>query len=426
MLVGVVFNREIESLKMRITVRNLPVTTTQEDISREFSKHGKITDICMLKDDSGGFRRICFIGYLEEKAAVRAVEYYDGSFFRNQRISCEVAKKGERRINESEERMIRYSKQLFVKGIPCDITEDALRRIFEKYGEIDNIETLDIRNGRNAHVLFRDGECAVEAYRDVRLIGGMRTRISAWRKKVSQGSCERYNSLFFNFESVIKRTCENENIDVRDLVNIKDKDLGARIALMETHLVQQTKEFLENNGIYLNRLTGETDKKTLILRNMELMKCLDLVKESCRVEIAPSRCLALLKFRGEREALECYKKMNLKRMKEHVVYCEYAPICKAPEESEIKPLNQTSKDKKNNKLLVRNVPFQASEEEIRKIFGSYVHVVDVRIPVKREGSMRGFCFVTLNSADDVSNAIEYFGNSTHLYGRRLVLDRAKS
>lgn len=417
---------------MRIVVRDLPRKATKEEIEREFSRHGRITDVFMLRNETGEFRRTCFIGYLEEEAGIRAMKYHDGSFFLNQRIRCEAAKEQEERSkkDESEERRIKYSRQLFVGGIPDCMAEDSLRGIFEKHGEINNIEIMDQKSGRNACIEFSKGESAVEAYRNVKLIGGRNARISAWRSKPTKKCHEHYNSLFFNFESIVRTTCENEGVGIRDLVNIKDKDLGSRMALLETHLVQQTREFLENNGIFLDRLSGETDKKILILRNMDLMSCLDLVKGECKIGIAPSKCLALLRFKTEEEALECYKRLNLRRMKEHVIYCEYAPICKPTEGlKEVKTSEEKIDDGVrglSNKLLVRNVPFQASEEEIMKMFKPHVHVVSVRIPIKREGSSRGFCFITLNSAEDVTTAIEYFGSSTHLYGRRLVLERAKS
>lgn len=410
--------------KMRVIVRNLPTSTTKEEIEAEFSRHGKVTDVFLLRDAAGEFRRMCFVGYLEEDAAARAVDYHNGSFFRNHKITCEAAREEEERTDESEERKIKYSKQIFVKDIPEDATEELLRGVFGKHGDVSEIEIMDQKNGRNARVGFASGESAVHAYRDVRTVGGRKVDVCGWKNRAAKKGHEHYNSLFFNFESIIKRTCESEQIDVKDLVNIKDKDLGARIALIETHLVRQTKEFLQSSGIHMDALTGEVDKKTLIVRNMDLMNCLDLVKGECRISVAPSKCLALLRFQGEKEALECYRRLNLRRVKEHVIYCEYAPVCSVPETREPEAPERLRGE--SNKLLVKNVPFQASEDEIRKIFDPFVHVVGVRIPVKREGASRGFCFVTLGSAADVAAAIEHFGSSTHLYGRRLVLERAKS
>lgn len=411
---------------MRIVVKDLPSSATKEEIEKEFSKHGRITDVFMAKNEQGKFRRICFIGYMEEKEGMEAIRYRNGSLFKNQKIRCEALKEDVAQTSESEKRMVKYSRKIFIRNVPTEVDQQIIHDTFKEYGEIEEVGLLDLKEGKGAYVKFNEGECSVEAYRSVKTIGGMKARMYPWKDKAEKCQYEHYNTLFFSFESVVKRICESERIAAKDLVDINDKDLGARMALIETHLVQETKEFLENNGIYLDNLTGETDRRTLIVRNMELMKCLDLVDSGCKISIAPSKCLALLRFEEEEEARKCYRKLSLKRMKEKVIYCEYAPVCNIPKDTKEEVLkDHPKKDRPTNKLLIRNVPFQASEKEIRKIFDSF-HVVDVRIPVKREGTSRGFCFVTLGSPDEVTAAIKHFGSSTHLYGRRLVLEKAKS
>jgi multiple RNA-binding domain-containing protein 1 len=411
---------------MRIVAKNLPSFITEEEIAREFSMHGTITDVYMLKNSIGEFRRTCFIGYLDAESAEKAVRHRDGSFLRNQKIKCEMAKDGPReRTNGPEERRIRYTRKMMIKDVPPSLDDGHVRKELEKFGELEGIEEMQHNDGRSIIVSFKDGESAVGAYKAVGLLGGRRVKVRAMFPKADGKRCiEHYNSLFFNFESVVKHTCESEGIGVKDLVDISSKDLGSRISLVETHLVKQTEEFLRHNGIVLDKITGELNKKILIIRNMSLMECLDLVKEDCRISIAPSRCLALLKFKDEKDALACYKGLSLRRMRNNVIYCEFAPVCDVPEEAEEQ--RPAGPAKTCNKILVKNVPFQASREDIRNIFGARVHVIDVRMPRKGDGSSRGFCFVTVSSPDDVAAAIEYFGNSTHLYGRRLVLERAKS
>ncbi|KAH9410990.1 putative RNA binding protein [Ordospora pajunii] len=423
---------------MRIIIKNLPQCTTKDDVERAFSKHGRISDVFMVMDSSNKCKGTCFVGYLDESAGMDAIRHHDGSFFNKQRIRCEAAKEDEVRECESDTRKIKYSRSIFVKNVPADVGEDFVRKEAEAYGEVERVTITERKIGRSACVVFSSGYSAVEAYRKMRFVGGMNAKVSPWRESKSNGTQEHYNMLFFSFEQVVKKICENERIGVRDVVDVDDKDLGARMARIETHLVQQTKEFLESNGIFLNALTGAIDKKTLVVRCAELMKCLEYISEGCRVCISPSKCLALLKFSEEDDALRCYRKLSLRRIKEAVVYCEYAPICGVPEkcvdgckdeqESNAAASKDTSdlrsKHKLGNKLLIRNVPFQATKEDIRKIFSEF-HVKDVRIPIKREGSSRGFCFVTMETPEDVSGAIEYFGSSTHLYGRRLVLERAK-
>ena len=50
--------------------------------------------------------------------------------------------------------------------------------------------------------------------------------------------------------------------------------------------------------------------------------------------------------------------------------------------------------KKSSKLIVRNVPFQATRKEILKLFGSFGQLRRVRLPKKFDGTHRGLPLLT--------------------------------
>jgi len=78
----------------------------------------------------------------------------------------------------------------------------------------------------------------------------------------------------------------------------------------------------------------------------------------------------------------------------------------------------------SSKIVVRNVPFEANENEIKEIFKSFGTVKGVRLPKKVTGSHRGFAFVEFLSKEESKRAFKALCQSTHLYGRRLVLEWA--
>ncbi|KAF3850875.1 hypothetical protein F7725_012647 [Dissostichus mawsoni] len=86
------------------------------------------------------------------------------------------------------------------------------------------------------------------------------------------------------------------------------------------------------------------------------------------------------------------------------------------------------KDKKQtgSKILVRNVPFQATVREIRELFCTFGELKTVRLPKKAAGSgnHRGFGFIDFITKQDAKKAFAALCHSTHLYGRRLVLEWA--
>mmetsp|Transcript_25054 Transcript_25054/g.61723 ORF Transcript_25054/g.61723 Transcript_25054/m.61723 type:complete len:824 (-) Transcript_25054:1384-3855(-) len=81
--------------------------------------------------------------------------------------------------------------------------------------------------------------------------------------------------------------------------------------------------------------------------------------------------------------------------------------------------------KNPTKLIVRNVPFQATRTELLKLFGSFGQLRKVRLPKKFDGSHRGFAFVDFVTSKEAQEAMSSLSR-THLYGRHLVLEWASN
>jgi cold-inducible RNA-binding protein len=76
------------------------------------------------------------------------------------------------------------------------------------------------------------------------------------------------------------------------------------------------------------------------------------------------------------------------------------------------------------KIYVGNLPFTATEEEIRTLFGAHGTVESVALPMDRETNRpRGFGFVEMSQAD-ASRAIQNL-NGTNLGGRSLKVNEAQ-
>ncbi|KAK0618016.1 multiple RNA-binding domain-containing protein 1 [Bombardia bombarda] len=75
------------------------------------------------------------------------------------------------------------------------------------------------------------------------------------------------------------------------------------------------------------------------------------------------------------------------------------------------------------KLVVKNLPFEATKKDVRTLFGTYGKVVSLRIPKKFNQSSRGFAFAEFSTPREALNAYNSL-KDTHLLGRRLVIDFA--
>ena len=78
-----------------------------------------------------------------------------------------------------------------------------------------------------------------------------------------------------------------------------------------------------------------------------------------------------------------------------------------------------------NKLYVGNLPFSASDDSLREMFGQAGQVESARIITDRDtGRSKGFGFVEMSTEQEASEAIRKF-NGTELDGRSLTVNEAR-
>lgn len=76
-------------------------------------------------------------------------------------------------------------------------------------------------------------------------------------------------------------------------------------------------------------------------------------------------------------------------------------------------------------IYVANIPFAASEQEVRELFERYGKVESIRIILDRETQKsRGFAFVMMKQADEAQSAIEQL-NGFNFMGKTLAVSEAR-
>lgn len=89
---------------------------------------------------------------------------------------------------------------------------------------------------------------------------------------------------------------------------------------------------------------------------------------------------------------------------------------------------QKDKSKKasthNTKIVIKNLPFEATKKDVRSLLGAYGQLRSVKVPQKFDRSTRGFAFADFVTAKEAENVMEAL-KDTHLLGRRLVLEFAE-
>ena len=133
-----------------------------------------------------------------------------------------------------------------------------------------------------------------------------------------------------------------------------------------------------------------------------------------------------VQFNSIQMANEALKNLQHKVLDGHSVELKRSNRAETSAASEVKSARKMTNDpgKVSNKLVVRNVPFEATQKEVRDIFATFGELKSVRLPKKVTGSHRGFAFVEFLSEEEAKKAFDKLCHSTHLYGRRLVLEWA--
>jgi RNA recognition motif-containing protein len=79
----------------------------------------------------------------------------------------------------------------------------------------------------------------------------------------------------------------------------------------------------------------------------------------------------------------------------------------------------------NTKMYVGNLPFTATEAEVRNLFSEYGNVTDIHLPMDRDNDRpRGFAFVTMDNSQAMSGAIAGL-NAKEWNGRVLAVNEAR-
>ena len=130
-----------------------------------------------------------------------------------------------------------------------------------------------------------------------------------------------------------------------------------------------------------------------------------------------------VEFRSQAQAEAAMAVMNNYKLDEHnlLIRASHRGADAAEERRQMDNAKKVAG--RRTKIIIKNLPFEASKKDVRSLFGVYGKLRSVRVPRKFDNSTRGFAFADFVTAREAENAMDALGN-THLLGRRLVLSFA--
>ena len=113
-----------------------------------------------------------------------------------------------------------------------------------------------------------------------------------------------------NSSAVVSNISNTLNIDKSELLNRDASNLAVNVATMETHIINETKDWLTENGMNLDLLKGKRSgcirsKTTILIKNISPNLSKDKLEALftrygvlMKFIIAPSNCFAVADFVG--------------------------------------------------------------------------------------------------------------------------------
>jgi multiple RNA-binding domain-containing protein 1 len=208
-----------------------------------------------------------------------------------------------------------------------------------------------------------------------------------------------------------------------------------------------TEDSADYSTLYLKNLnfqTTESDLRSHLTHRLGIndsdIRTISIPKKQTKSGQPISMGYGFIEFKTIQGAVKMLSRINGSRLDEHVL--EVKPSDKRlsiPQQSLVTTTkggkSQTSKGKaegestsnpnETNKLIVRNVAFQATKEELKTLFSAFGTIKTLRIPRKIGGVHRGFAFIDFNTKQEATRAMQALSR-THMYGRHLVIEYANN
>ncbi|VDN05656.1 unnamed protein product [Thelazia callipaeda] len=384
---------------LSVIVYGLPKTVKSKGLKDWFSP----IRLKGMKFVRGSTEAVAFVTFFQEsdtkKALKRSEQFFGGSRLKITKVPNEhpVVKDIEEYIHETKEAEIEAvvakildSGRLFVRNLPYICTEEDLQYLFKKYGEVSDLQIIiNKKTGQCkgfAIVTYVFPESAVAAYsaldgsilkgRMLHILPGEEKREteevgitgkSAFQKaklsnlKKSAGKAHSWNTLFLGANAVAETLAEKLEVEKRDLLlGEGETSAGVRLALAETRLVRETREYLLAHGVCLDvfsRPATNRSKTVIVVKNLtakveasELRRMFERHGPVKQILLPPGCVTAVLEMGNVVDAQKAFNALAYARFRSQPLFLEWAPcdIFKSKElDQEYKNQNQDSSEIKS-------------------------------------------------------------------------------
>ncbi|KAE8451385.1 hypothetical protein EG329_004014 [Mollisiaceae sp. DMI_Dod_QoI] len=295
---------------------------------------------------------------------------------------------------------------ILVKNFPYGMTLEELRKMFEEFGQVLRVLMPPI--GTIAIVEFAQPTHARAAFASL-----------AYR---------RFKDSVLFLEKAPKDlfTTESSGVVVTPDFN-GGKSADQKLSTSDLLERESAGETIDTSTLFVRNLNFSTTNERLT----EVFKPLDgFISARVKTKTDPkkpgqvlSMGFGFLEFRSKDQAQAALQAMDGYVLDEHKLLIKASHKGLDAAEERRKEDKAKKLAGRRTKIIVKNLPFQATKKDVRALFSAYGQLRSVRVPKKFDHTARGFAFANFITAREAENALEAL-KDTHLLGRRLVLEFA--
>ena len=292
---------------------------------------------------------------------------------------------------------------ILVKNIPYDCSKDELKRLFEEHGDIKRflmppsgtLAVVEFANAAQCQLAF--GSLAYKKVKSSILF------LEKAPKDLFTGQVANGDTTIT--DNGLTRTSASDLKDSDQVVpdSAGTATLFIRNLNFSTTTPILTETFKPLDGFMSARVKTRTDAKK------------------------PGQVLSMgfgfLEFRSSQQARAALQAMDGYTLEGHKLQIRASH--KGADAAEERRKADTAKKVagKKTKIVIKNLPFEATKKDVRALFSAYGQLRSVRVPKKMDRGARGFAFADFTTPKEAESAIDAL-KDTHLLGRRLVIDFA--
>jgi len=325
---------------------------------------------------------------------------------------------------ESDSKRVKRSKTvILVKNIPFNTELYEMKGLFAKYGSLGRVvlpPTKTIALVEFVHVNEAKSAFKALAYKKFK-------HVPLYLEWAPSSIFKTAPPQTTNPETIVPVETKEKQSEI-PINKVKEAPIPSvvtpKVVVVKETPVEESKSdetttlFVKN----LNFTTTEDSLRKLFakygeLRSVSIAKKKDMKNPGQHLSMG----YGFVEFQNKDYATKAIKSLQGYVLDEHPLAMKFSGR-NTSEESERKTTKNNASE--GTKLVIRNIPFEASKKDVRDLFKSFGQIKSMRIPKKFDGKSRGFAFIDFLTKQEASNAFQSLKN-THLYGRHMVIEYAE-